>query len=559
MATRKSDLYRLLVTAVLVCASGTIVRSQPVTPKPKPNGSISGYVTIDGKGAPGIPIAAIAGETINRADAAGRAVTNTEGHYRITGLEPGQYQVWTLTPAMIPDSSSSQGYIYPGSIKSVILAANEEVQDLDLKLIRGSVITGRISDADNHPIVEERITVQLLDANGAPRLGAVGSRSDEMYRTDDRGIYRIFGLPPGRYKVSVGFDPQTDSMMLGRRRYPRTYYPEGGDQAKATIIELKEGDAATNIDIKVEPPTPTYSISGHVIDATTRLPIARAGVRFALVQKGQGPPLPGIGMQTDDRGEFSLSGFAPGEYSGFASSENYGGNFYGDPISVEVTDKDVAGLELKTTPGLSLSGIVVAEGISMKELLSLLPGLRVSARGITTNNQFNSGGYSVVAPDGSFEVDGLRPGPVNVFISTQNPGLARPTINRIEHNGIGLNQGFDIQQSISGVRVVINYGTGSIRGTVRFEGDPSFTTDRIYVRARREGARDTIPVRADARGNFLIKNLSPGSYEVTAQVAVPPTSGRRPPPPQKQVVNVVNGAEAEVNLVIDLAPKPGGP
>jgi hypothetical protein len=535
----------------------TIALGQPATPKPKATGSISGYVTIDGKGAAGIPIAAIAGETINRADAAGRAVTNTEGHYRITGLEPGQYQIWTLTPAMIPDSNSS-GYIYPGSIKSVILAANEEVQDLDLKLIRGSVITGRISDADNHPIVEERITVQLLDGNGAPRLGAFGSRSDEMYRTDDRGVYRIFGLPPGRYKVSVGFDPQIDS-LLARRRYPRTFYPETSDQSKATIIELKEGDEAANIDIKVEPPMPTYSIAGRVIDAATRLPIARAGVRFALVQKGQGPPLPGIGVQTDDRGEFSSSGFSPGEYSVYSSSEIYGGNFYGDPVYVEVTDKDLSGIELKTTPGLSLSGIVVAEGLSMKELLSLLPGLRVSARGMTTNNQFNSGGYSLVAPDGSFQVDGLRPGPVNVYLSNQSPAMARPTIVRIEHGGIGLNQGFDIQQSISGVQVVINYGTGSIRGTVRFEGDPSFTTDRIYVRARREGARDTIPVQADARGNFLIKNLSPGSYEVTVQAGAPPASGRRPLPPQKQIVNVVNGAEAEVNIVVDVAPKPGSP
>src|SRR4030095_13089125 len=129
-----------------------------------------------------------------------------------------------------------------------------------------------------------------------------------------------------------------------------------------------------------------------------------------------------------------------------------------------------------------------------------------------TNNQFNSGGYSAVAPDGSFQVDGLRPGPVNVYLTSPNLGLARPTIDRIEHNGIGLNQGFDIQQSISGLRVVINFGTGSIRGSVRFEGDPSYSPDRIYVRAKREGARDIIPVQADARGNFLIRNLSPGSY-----------------------------------------------
>jgi hypothetical protein len=42
--------------------------------------------------------------------------------------------------------------------------------------------------------------------------------------------------------------------------------------------------------------------------------------------------------------------------------------------------------------------------------------------------------------------------------------LRDQSIARIEHDGIGVTQGFDIQQSVSGLRVILNYGTGTIRG-----------------------------------------------------------------------------------------------
>jgi hypothetical protein len=99
-----------------------------------------------------------------------------------------------------------------------------------------------------------------------------------------------------------------------------------------------------------------------------------------LVRQDQGPPSPSFGIQADDRGEFSFDGFGPGHYSAFATSENYGGNFYGDPVNFEVVDNNVSGLELKAIPGLSVSGVVAADGVMTKDLLALLPGLRVSAR-----------------------------------------------------------------------------------------------------------------------------------------------------------------------------------
>jgi hypothetical protein len=547
----------ILATEVILC-SGSIARDQTPDVKPRPLGSISGRVTLSGSPAEGIPVVAVSGQTVNRRDAAARTVTDSEGRYRLPELLPGQYQIWAVTPGLIaePGPLPRYGFPYFGSIQNIILGANEDLSDIDMKLVRGAVITGRVTDAENKPVVEERVTLQLVDENGAPSRFGPMSSNDQMYQTDDRGLYRIYGLAGGRYKVSVGSDA-SDGIIRGSRRQ-RTFYPDVNDQSKGTIIELKEGGEANNIDIKVGSTTQTYAVSGHVIDAETGLPIARAGVRFKIVRQGQGPPSPGFGIQADDRGEFSFEGFASGHYSALASSEYYGGNFYGDPVNFEVVGHNISGLELKGIPGLSVSGVIVADGVITKDLLSLLPGLRVSARVASkSSSEASTGGSSIVAPDGSFQVNGLRPGRVSIDAYASD---TRPSIARIEHDGIGVTQGFDIQQSVSGLRVTINHGTGTIRGMVTPQGGASLADSRIYVNSKREGQQDFTGTLVDARGHFVITNLSPGTYEVMVQVGIGgSTFPSRPLPPQKQLVSVTNGAESEVTFVLDLTPKPGDP
>jgi len=209
-----------------------------------------------------------------------------------------------------------------------------------------------------------------------------------------------------------------------------------------------------------------------------------------------------------------------------------------------------------------LSGIVVTEGDAQKGALTQLAGLRVSASIMqTSRTQLGGGGSSVVAADGSFQVDGLRPGRISVGVSTFGSSSIRPSIVRIEHGGIGLPQGFEIQpgQSVSGLRVVISYGTGTIRGTVRFEGGNVPADSRTYISCKREGANEGTGAQMDSRGHFVVNNLAPGSYELNLQVSVARNSTYRSGPPQKQLVSVNNDAEAEVIFTVDLRPKEGGP
>src|SRR6188474_2449180 len=68
----------ILATAAILC-SGSIARAQTPEVKPKPTGSISGRVTVGGNAGDGIPVVAIAGQSVNRRDAAARSVTDSDG------------------------------------------------------------------------------------------------------------------------------------------------------------------------------------------------------------------------------------------------------------------------------------------------------------------------------------------------------------------------------------------------------------------------------------------------------------------------------------------------
>src|ERR1700738_1033800 len=256
----------ILTGVVLVCEPGD-AHAQSTDAKSKGTGSISGKVTLGGKAAAGIPVA-VFGNDFNYRRAAAQATTDNEGHYRLLGLSAAQYQITALAPSLIP-AEGNNNYPFYGAAKTVLLSAGESVEDVDLKLVRGAVITGRVTDEEGKPVVEERIELQPADEKDGQR-GQMSpfSQNYQRFQTDDRGIYRLYGLPAGRYKVSVGSNPNNGFSGNGARGYfPQTFYPDANDAAKAAVVELSEGGEAANIDIRLGHRSATFSISGRVIDS----------------------------------------------------------------------------------------------------------------------------------------------------------------------------------------------------------------------------------------------------------------------------------------------------
>lgn len=554
-------LLRVVIAALTVSPA---INAQP-NAKPKPTGSIGGRVLVSGKAAPDVQVVAIVNSSPNQRPAA-RATTDPEGRYRLGGLPAGTYQVLPIAPTMVAAGNNFDYRIYYGAGKSVMLNESESVEDIDLSLIRGGVITGRITDAEGRPVVEQNVRLSFVDQNGQQSATESGYAVNYlMYRTDDRGIYRLYGLSPGFYKVSVGSDSMNPPAGAPQGNfYVRTFYPDTTDMAKAKVIELTEGSEAKNIDIKLGQRGETFSVTGRVVDSVTGQPVVgiRPTYSFQTAQNGSysvgGPP-------TDTRGEFRLVGLAPGHYQLFASSrtEGTGSGYYSEPIAIEIVDSDIAGVELKGIQGLTISGVIMPDAQTNSNIISKFSRFRIMASvRAEAQPQLYGNGMSRIAADGTFQISGLSPGKVGLYIAPFQPtvgGMMSLPISRIEQNGVDVTRTLELQpgQSLSDVRVFVLAGTGVIRGSVKFENGTMPPDARLYVSLRRDGGMSYSgsDTEIDARGNFRISNLPSGTYDVVVMIRAVSIRAELPPrsrQPLKQTVTVTDDTETEVQFTIDL-------
>lgn len=538
-------------------------QAQKTTPE-KPTGTITGRVTVGERGVPEIMITIQSVERPGQQPLA-RTRTDTDGYYRIDQLPAGQFQVSVIAPPLVMAEQAGSSSAFFGAGKSVLLAAGETANDVDIKLVRGAVITGRVTDADGKPVVEKRVNLQLIDQSGNPsRQFGVSQWNYQMGTTDDRGIYRIYGLAPGRYRVSVGSDGDI-FYQRSHSYYKLTYYGDTGDAAKATVVELQEGSEAANIDIRLGRAANTFVATGRVIDAETGQPIQGVRLGYGSSRPNQ-PFFPGmLGQRTNSRGEFRIEGLEPGRY-GVAISSNFESlNFFSDPLVFEIADTDVTNLELKATQGLTLSGVVAFEGPSAKELQRQMSVLRIGASvSSPTNPQSGNSASSLIAADGTFKIMGLRPGKVRWFLgawNTPNAALRGVTLLRVERGGADVMQTLELQpgESIADLRLVATLGTGTIRGTVTFVGGELPRNSRLFISTTREGANAPGGTLVDARGRYGISNLISGTYQVTLNVQVMGPASGRPFKPQTRTVTVSDNVETQVDFVVDLTPKEGAP
>jgi hypothetical protein len=201
-------------------------------------GSVSGRVTIKDKPAVGITVGLREARGIFPLEKSFRAITDQEGVYHITNVPAGTYEIQTAAPAFV----NYEANIPRG--KSVIVGEYENIEDINFTLVRGGVITGKITDADGRPLVQQTVNVYRATdfQQQQPQMRQVIAAGS--VQTDDRGIYRAFGLAAGRYKVASGRSDYTtpgNYYEPSRVVYKQVFHPDAMDQTKATIIEVREG------------------------------------------------------------------------------------------------------------------------------------------------------------------------------------------------------------------------------------------------------------------------------------------------------------------------------
>ena len=535
--------FALFYVITLPCA-----QSQTTTAKKALRGRVAGKVTIKGKGAPNIVVSLHSSGMNNPFDPSYKATTDQDGNYLITDVPAGSYEATTEAPAfVIADSKDARGH-------SVVLGEGERVENVNFSLVRGGVITGKVIDADGRPVIQQVVSLYRADVLEQQRGQFYPTRN--VY-TDDRGIYRMFGIVSERYKVAVGRGDNafSGSLAIGRASYKRVFYPDVSDQAKATIIEISEGSEATNVDITLGRAMETFKASGRVVDDEKGFPMPN--VTFGLQRiNGNHSEYMNSPVTSNSQGDFIIESLIPGKYSVFLMPEP------NEAVRIEapgfdVVDQDVDGLTIRLTKGASVAGVVLLESED-KSAFAKLAQLQLQAYVPAEVGGLGMGRYanSTIARDGSFHLGGLPAG-MAVF-SLRETQLKGFTITRVEREGIVQPRGVEVKEGeqVTGVRVIVSYGNATLRGVVVLENGPLPENGSIFVSLIRPG-EPSFFIQApsvDARGHFLIDGIPSGLYELSVSVFWP---GGKRRPQVKQQVNVQDGIVNDVSITIDIGANAG--
>jgi hypothetical protein len=239
-----------------------MVQAQNAAQKTNPS-SISGKVTVKGNGVAGITV----GVRPTQSDSARVTVlvtTDQQGNYRIPNISPGQYQILPAAPQFVLKGEAPA--------KTVIVNEGENLENVDFTLVRGGVITGKVTDADGRPMIEEPAD----------------------------GSFKVHGLRPGVVEFSV----------WGRRQGPMVSYDITEIERDGVVqpnVEIKPGEQVKGLRLVVKARTGT--VRGVVKYENGQIQSSRV---YGILKKvGE---TSGVEVRPDDRGRFMSEPLAAGVY-----------------------------------------------------------------------------------------------------------------------------------------------------------------------------------------------------------------------------------------------------
>jgi protocatechuate 3,4-dioxygenase beta subunit len=308
------------------------------------------------------------------------ATTNEDGNFAFEGLSSGAYRLSVIAQGytMAPESLKENGgakYYRPGD-------------HVNIRLVKGGVITGTVMTQSGEPLVGVRVRVlKVKDAQGRVDRGFAVDETSLMkeWKTDDRGVYRIYGLEPGKYLVSAGgkgFNP----MSMGEFDSDApTYYPTG-TRDMAAEVGVQAGQESASIDIRYR------DNKGHIISGNlTASEATNSQVNIALLMLANASTggleswtMSGIFGEnlTEGKRPFALTSVPDGEYTLSATSAStsvlggVSGVYVAPPRRVKVKGSDVTGLELTLFPLGSISGQFVIDKAKTQDGKPVCPNSR---------------------------------------------------------------------------------------------------------------------------------------------------------------------------------------
>ncbi|HEX6183567.1 MAG TPA: carboxypeptidase-like regulatory domain-containing protein [Pyrinomonadaceae bacterium] len=521
------------------------------TPRPTraPAAPLAGRVVGDaGEPLAGVPVFASSRAPGGNTRPSNTVTTDEAGNFVFPSLEPGLYSVGAGVPGYVVEIDPQTGRA---------LSTFRPGDNAVVRMVRGGVITGAVVDQQGEPLVALSVrALRVRDPEGrTPQTSFPFSAED---RTDDRGVYRIYGLQPGVYVVfaggysSVAFGPAT---AYGGD--VPTFYPSG-TRDTAAEVNVRGGQETAGIDIRYR------DEQGHRVTGTVDFPAATPaefGAGLTLTYAGTGMPAGSAGVtpSSTDRA-FSIEGVADGEYELQAQGGGREGlAFSSAPQRVSVRGADVTGVRLTLAPLASASGTLriepAAEAARASEPCKAVRSAQLPQETLITATPERPRGAAPrpfsradaprdTTPEetGDFSLRALEPARYRLSFRLFDESLYVRTVQlpgAAPNAAAAARDIFEVKtgQQLKGLDVRLAAGAASFGGRVAPAESAAPQTPaptRVHlVPQERERAED--PLRyyeatvAAADGTFSFKNVAPGRYLLLARAeADAPDAPHRP-------------------------------
>jgi protocatechuate 3,4-dioxygenase beta subunit len=534
--------------SLALCAGGTEPAGAQVrdgaSTAPGGTAAISGTIMTDDAAPRPVRHATV---TLNSLDRViGRtAISDDEGRFAFANLPQGRY---SLTAQKLGWVSGAYGAKAVGRPGRTLPLANGERVTASIRMARGAVITGTILDQFGQPVAGATVRAMKNGysiSTGERLLNPVGVSGSP----DERGAYRIYGLAPGDYYISVtnAAPPSTggrdlhltsevdvqDALKTSSQPisapaadvpqptvgFAQVFYPGTTSVPQATPITVKAGEERTGVDVAV-----TYTSTTHV-SGTVRSPLgtpvpavvflADPASRFAgaytVAHATSGPD-----------GRFTFSDIVPGPYVMTAhdmvppASPAEHSQHTGTSSDLDVPPDGVTGLTIALQDALTVSGMLKYDGASPgPDLSSLRVELRQDGVGVLARN---SGGPTTAA-DGRFTLSGVLPGRYRVVVNLPGPPQRWRLSSATLLGQDALDNAADVRQNVTDGVITITDQLSTLTGTLASAGVASdytlilFSTDR---RQWRPLSRRILTSRAAGDATFSFANVPPGDYWLAA-------------------------------------------
>jgi hypothetical protein len=434
------------------------------------------------------------------------ATTDAAGHYAVNGLEPGRYSVTVERSRYLRRMFGQHGKNIQGV--PLILAPGEKLHDINFALLRIGVIAGRVLGEDNDPRVAAEVQAFTTRYVRGQRLFAVAGKAT----TNDLGGYRIYGLEPGRYYVSVREEEHYRTLRQPEgappeTQYVPTMYPSATDFNQATIVDVRPGGEVRGIDI-----TAVKSLIFHIRGKVPGVPnpydtfvqLKPIGIEREIWARDK---------RLDGQGKFELDGVTSGSYV----ISVYGNSDYAWR-TIEIGNADVDDVTLAPGTGIQLQGRVRVEGDKGIQLKQLHAGL--------WNPYSPSEPMVPVSSDGSFVLRDVQPYAYRFGMTGLPEDFYLKSVRLGDQRVAGTTIDLGNAEGAPGVLEIVVSGTaGAIDGMARNDKDePASGAVVVLVPDLNHRQESDLfkDVTTDQNGHFTLRGIRPGDYKLFAWDDVEP-------------------------------------